>query len=165
MTDAHGLINNVWIIGDMMARMVNLGAGVIQPASPVFTPTDILLTNHNSATYARNSTTDPSTLPSVMQTRASTVDFISNFQFDSSQSAVYENTIWYVWNIIEWDFVPYVGATYTIEAAGLSGRTSGVYQDWAAFGPVKYPTVVNSGDIVVYLVSFFRVGYAPGVTP
>lgn len=157
--NANGFTNNVWITGDIMARMVNLDDATIPPGIAGVYPTHIGLANHDSATFARNDTTAPYLLASAKQGRPIT-PFTTEFQTDPGDPVYY-----WAKNVVEWEFVPYVGTTYIIQAASLSGYTSSVYQDWAAFGAVKYPTVVNPSDIVVYLVGFFRVGYGPGTTP
>ena len=157
--NANGFTNNVWITGDIMARMVNLNSATIPPGIAGVYPTHISLANHDSAAFDRNDTTAPALLASERQVRPAT-PFATEFQTDSGDPEYY-----WAKNLVEWEFVPYVGTTYTIQAASLTGITSSEYQGWAAFGAVKYATIINPSDIVVFLVGFFRVGYGPGTTP
>ncbi len=157
--NANGFTNNVWITGDIMARMVSLDGSTIPPGIAGVYPPEIAVILHDSATFARNDAGAPSLLPSVKQIRPPS-SFTAGFKTDTVDPEYY-----WARNVVEWEFDPYVGTTYIIQAASLTGVVSFEYQGWAAFGAVKYPTVVNPSDKVVFLVGFFKVGFGPGTTP
>jgi len=156
-SNAHGFLNSVFVDGDiMLGILTNSGSADFPDLPTSLSPTTFDVCNHNSATFARNLITAPAAAASKKQTLAGLV-LPTDFDWVSSSP---DSIYYWDWNMTEYEFAPFAGTAYSLQAVSLNGYDSTPdFTGWGAFGPVESPTTINVNDIVVYLIGNLRIGY------
>lgn len=163
MPDAHGFLNSVWLDGDMMERMLNTNGTTLPPLDPAISPVEIVLCNHDSITFPRESTSAPDSLASVIQTKPN-LTIPADFDWDSDPATI-DGRFYWNWNMTDWEFPSFTGTPYTLAAASLTGYNNVLnFNGWGAFGVVHREANIDVGDIVIYLIGNFKIGIVTGET-